>query len=257
VTLAARDLSVALGGRAVLESITFDSSPGELIAVLGPNGAGKSTLLRCLAGLHRPLTGTVTLSGRDLADWERRALARAVAYLPQSRAVHWPLAVRSAVALGRLPHGGSVQALAGAHAEAVERALSAMELTKLAHRPVTELSGGELARTLIARALAQEASVLLADEPSAGLDPAHQLGLFEGLRRLAAEGRIIFVALHDLSLAARFCDRVLLLKAGRIIGLGAPATVLTEEALARAYEIRARLIHIEGNPFVLPSSRLS
>jgi iron complex transport system ATP-binding protein len=150
-----------------------------------------------------------------------------------------------------------VQALAGAHAEAVERALSAMELTKLAHRPVTELSGGELARTLIARALAQEASVLLADEPSAGLDPAHQLGLFEGLRRLAAEGRIIFVALHDLSLAARFCDRVLLLKAGRIIGLGAPATVLTEEALARAYEIRARLIHIEGNPFVLPSSRLS
>lgn len=257
MTLAARDLSLALGGRTVLEGVTFDSSPGELIAVLGPNGAGKSTLLRCLAGLHRPLTGTVTLSGRDLADWERRALARAVAYLPQSRAVHWPLAVRSVVALGRLPHGGSVQALAGAHAEAVERALSAMELTKLAHRPVTELSGGELARTLIARALAQEASVLLADEPSAGLDPAHQLGLFEGLRRLAGEGRIVFVALHDLSLAARFCDRVLLLKAGRIIGLGAPATVLTEEALARAYEIRARLIHIEGNPFVLPSSRLS
>lgn len=257
MSLACQDLSVALGGRTVLAGVSLEAQPGKLIAVVGPNGAGKSTLLRSLAGLLKPAGGSVSLHGRDLALWDRRELARAIAYLPQSRVVHWPLAVRTIVALGRIPHGSSPQALAGENARVVERAIAAMELDELATRTVTELSGGELARVLMARALAQEASVLIADEPSSGLDPSHQLGLFERLRMLAAQERIVLVALHDLSLAARFCHRVVLLKGGMIAAAGPPASVLTEATLAEAYDIRARLVHIDGLPVVLPTSRLS
>lgn len=254
--LDAQNIAVALGGRRVLEGASLAAGSGELIAVVGPNGAGKSTLLRSMAGLLKPLAGSISLGGQELAGWDRTRLARAIAYLPQSRAVHWPLTVESVVALGRLPHGGGPERLKAADRPPVDAALSAMDLLKLRERPATELSGGELARVLVARALAQESQVLLADEPTAGLDPGHQLALFGKLRQIAAEGRTIVVALHDLSLAARFCDRIVLLKDGRSIADGPPDAVLSTEWLATVYGIEGRLVRVDGLPLVVTASEL-
>lgn len=254
--LEARDITVALGRRRVLEGASLAAAGGELIAILGPNGAGKSTLLRSMAGLLKPIAGAVTLDGTDVNAWDRAALARAIAYLPQSRAVHWPLSVENVVCLGRLPHGAGPGRMRPADRAAVEAALVAMDLIALRERPATELSGGELARVLVARALAQEAQTLLADEPTAGLDPAHQMALFDKLRRIAGEGRSVVVALHDLSLAARYCHRIVLLKDGRTLAAGPPDAVLSSERLAAVYGIEARLVRIDGLPLVVTASEL-
>lgn len=254
--LEARDIAVALGRRRVLEGASLAADPGEMIAVVGPNGAGKSTLLRSMAGLLQPLAGSISFGGREIANWNRDELARAIAYLPQSRAVHWPLTVEIVVSLGRLPHGSGPRGLKEADRAAVQAAITAMDLADLQSRPATELSGGELARVLVARALAQEAQVLLADEPTAGLDPGHQMALFGRLRQIAEEGRTIVVALHDLSLAARFCDRIVLLKEGRSVADGPPEAVLSSDWLAAAYGIEARLVRVDGLPLVVTASQL-
>jgi iron complex transport system ATP-binding protein len=249
MSLAAEDVHVTLRGRPVLHGISLEVAPGEILAVVGPNGAGKSTLLRTFAGLLAPVAGTITYDGRPLAGLDRRSLGRLIAYLPQERVVHWPMRVHSVVALGRLVHRGS----GGARdASAIAGALTAMDVAAFAERSVAELSGGERARVLVARALAQDAVVLLADEPTAGLDPAHALALFGHFKQLAAAGRSVVVALHDLSLAARFADRVLLLREGRALGMGPPRGVLTPQSLATAYDIRATVAEIAGLPVVLP-----
>jgi iron complex transport system ATP-binding protein len=249
MSLAAEDVHVTLRGRPVLQGVSLKVAPGEIVAVVGPNGAGKSTLLRTLAGLLAPSAGSVACDGRPLAALDRRSLGRLIAYLPQERVVHWPMRVRSVVALGRLVHRGS----GGARdASAIAGALAAMDVAAFAERSVAELSGGERARVLVARALAQDAVVLLADEPTAGLDPAHALALFGHFKQLAAAGRSVVVALHDLSLAARFADRVLLLREGRALGMGSPRAVLTPQSLATAYGIRATVAEIAGLPVVLP-----
>lgn len=254
--LEVQDIVVALGRRQVLGGASLQAAAGEMIAIVGPNGAGKSTLLRTMAGLLRPMAGSVLLDQRDLARWARADMARAIAYLPQARAVHWPMSVENVVALGRLPHGSGPGRLRGADRSAVHSALASMDLTELRTRPATELSGGELARALVARALAQEAQVLLADEPTAGLDPAHQMALFEKLRQIAAEGCTVIVALHDLSSAARYCDRIVLLKNGRTLADGPPDTVLSSDWLAEVYGIEARLVRIDGLPLVVTAAEL-
>ena len=226
-TLAASDIGVRIAGREILRDVALTISPGELIAVAGPNGAGKSTLLRVLAGLTQPDTGSVRLGDMDVRTMDRRSLGRAIAYLPQDRTVHWPLKVRAVVALGRIPH---------------------------ADRSIGELSGGERARVLIARALAQDAGILIADEPAAGLDPAHALALFETFVAIAAQGRAVIVALHDLSLALRYCPRTLLLKDGEVAASGHARDVLTEPMIARVYGITATIAEIAGVPCVIPVS---
>jgi len=248
----AQRLSVDLKGRAVLRGLDFVAHPGKLTAVIGPNGAGKSTLLRVIAGLIPPAAGTAALDGRPGSEWQRPALARALAYLPQERVVHWGLSARAVVGLGRLPYRPLGAGESAADLAAIDAALAAMDVAHLAHRPVLELSGGERARVLVARALAQEPRALLADEPAAGLDPAHQLTLFRHLAVLAAAGRTVVVALHDLSLAARFCHSIALLHAGRAIAAGAPQEVLTPEHLATAYGMTARYHTVDGVPVVLP-----
>jgi iron complex transport system ATP-binding protein len=248
----ARGLFVRLRSREVLSGLDFVAHPAELTAVIGPNGAGKTTLLRVLAGLLAPSSGTAALDGRAIAEWPPRELARALAYLPQERIVHWALDARAVVALGRLPYQPMGAGESAADAHAIAQALAAMDVGQLAARPVLEMSGGERARVLVARALAQEPRVLLADEPAAGLDPAHQLTLFQHFTALASAGRTVVVALHDLSLAARFCHRIVLMQAGRAVAAGTPEDVLRIEHLAAVYGIKARYALVEGVPVVLP-----
>jgi iron complex transport system ATP-binding protein len=244
-------LRMRLGLREVLRGLDVVAEPGQMTAVIGPNGAGKSTLLRVLAGLLTASAGEVTLAGRMLADVTPQARARSLAYLPQERTVHWALNARAVVALGRLPYQsmGAGESVADAHA--IDAALAAMDIAALADRPVLEMSGGERARVLVARALAQEPAALLADEPAAGLDPAHQLGLFHHFAALADAGRTVVVALHDLSLAARFCHSIVLMQAGRTVAAGAPRDVLTREHLAAVYGVDARYATIDEMPVVL------
>ena len=250
--LAADNISVRLKARAALDQVSLGLEPGRITAIVGPNGAGKSTLLRALAGLLPPFTGRITLGGRPIGEWDRSERARSLAFLPQNPVVHWPLAVRAVVALGRLPHRGTPAGESARDTEAIDAAMTATDVAAFATRPVSELSGGERARVLFARALAQEARFLLADEPTAGLDPAHALELFAILQRLAAEGRTIVVALHDLSLAARFCHDAVVLTGGRVVASGPSAETLTSERLSRAFGVAMATGQLDGVPVVIP-----
>jgi iron complex transport system ATP-binding protein len=243
------NLTFGYRGPAVLRDVSFAVGAGELVGLCGPNGAGKSTLLRLMLGLHAPSSGRVTLGGAPLDRLSRRQIARHAALLPQDAPAEVPLSVREAVALGRLPHLGRLQPETAADVEAVARALAATDTATLAERPLTELSGGERHRVHLARALAQEAPLLLLDEPIAGLDIAHQLAAMDLLRVTAGAGRAVVVALHDLALAARRCDRILLLAGGGLDADASPAQVLTRETLARVFGVRADVrIDASGRP---------
>lgn len=248
--LSAKGLVAQLQGRTVLHGIDIDAAPGTVTAVIGPNGAGKTTLLRALAGLVPVRHGSVLLDNLPLAHWTRPELARVLAYVPQERTVHWALDVRRVVALGRLPYQTHGAAETAGDAAAIDAALADMDVAHLGDRPATDISGGELARVLIARALAQQPTILIADEPAAGLDPAHQLALFRCFTRIAANGCSVIVALHDLSLAARFCHSIVLLQAGRVVAAGEPEKVLDAGHLRVAYGVAAQLHHIDGIPVV-------
>lgn len=238
-TLAASTVTVRLGDRAAVSDVSFALDTSGLVALAGPNGAGKSTLLKAIAGVLPVAQGRIMLDGQDLASWSPAERARAIAYMPQDRVVHWDLPARAVVALGRLPHRRAGAAETSADHMAIDRALARVDATPLASRPVLSLSGGERARILMARALAQEARVLLADEPAAGLDPAHQWALFNTLTSIAADGVRVLVAMHDLTLMSRYAARMVLLAKGRLVGDGAPADVLTPVVLADIYGVTA------------------
>ena len=257
MSLTATGISAQLGTRIVLKDFTTSIAPGDFVAVVGANGAGKSTVLKTLSGLLKPVAGTVSLDDADVASIKRRAFARLLAYLPQDRTVHWPLTVERVVALGRLPHRSFAAAENGADHSAIRIAMERMDVMQFAQRPIVALSGGEKARVLIARALAQEARYLVADEPTAGLDPAHSLTVFQEFARLATEGHAVITALHDLSLAARYSNRVILLKDGVCIADGSASSVLTKERLAQAFGIEAIVTTISGIPVILPAAPLT
>lgn len=256
MTLAAENVTLRLGGRQVLAGVSLAARPGALVGLIGPNAAGKTSLVRVMAGLVAPDTGAVTLDGMALAAVPRAARARAVAYLEQDAVCHWPLSVRRLVALGRLPWLGPFERPGPADAAAIDRALADAGIAALADRSVTRLSGGERVRAFLARALAGMPRILLADEPVASLDPYHQIGVMELLRAQAARGGAVVAVLHDLTLAARFCDRLVLLDRGRVAGEGAPATVLTGETIARVYGVAAAFGADADGPYVVPRRRL-
>jgi len=253
--IAAEGLAVRLGGRPVLDGVSLAVEAGELLGLIGPNGAGKSTLLRALAGLAAG-AGSVRLAGRPFGDWPARERARRLAYLPQSGPVHWDLPVRAVVALGRLPRLSPLRRAGPGDERAIDAAMAAAAVTGLAARSVETLSGGERARVLLARALAGEPQVLLADEPVAGLDPYHRLHVMEVLRARAEAGMAGIVVLHDLGLAARFCDRLLLLADGRAAAAGTPAEVLRPDLLGRVYGVAAEIVATSAGPAVVAVRRL-
>ena len=255
VTIAAEGLSVRLGRHPAVTGIDLKLTSGQLVGVIGPNGAGKSTLIRGLLGLVRPAAGRVTIDGADIAGLDRRAIARTIAYLPQGQTLHWPLSAERLVALGRLPHLGPLSRLSGADAAAIEAAMAQTDALHLKGRIATELSGGERARVLLARALAVGGLALIADEPLAALDPGHQIDVMALLRGQSRSGALVVTVLHDLSMAARCCDRLLLMDGGALVADGAPLDVLTHANLARVYGVTARIEPGE-EPLVLPTGRV-
>ncbi|MDB5713881.1 MAG: hypothetical protein JWO15_1278 [Sphingomonadales bacterium] len=255
VTVCLDKFSVAIGRRDVVQGINATLEPGTLIGIIGPNGAGKSTLLRAMLGLVPASGGAALVDGEPVASMARGAVARKIAYLPQGQTLHWPLTVERLVALGRLPHLAPMSSLSAIDLTAIEHAMARANVTPLRHRNATHLSGGERARVLLARALAVEAPALVVDEPLVSLDPGHQIDVMELLRQEARSGSLVVAVLHDLTMAARYCDRLLLMNGGRLVADGAPMDVLTTGNLASVYGIRA---FIEGNtvaPMVVPLER--
>lgn len=249
--LAIEDLSATLSGKRVVNGVSLTVEKGSFTGLIGPNGAGKSTFLRACLGLV-PASGTVRLDGVNLATLRTAERARHLAYLPQERETAWAMSVEVVVALGRMPHHARFSALIERDRAAVEAAIVRMDLAAFRHRAVTSLSGGERARVLIARALAQETPVLLADEPLAGLDPQHQIALMRLFRELASEGRIVIASMHDLTLAARWCDRLLLLREGHTFAEGPPEAVLTAKTLEDVYHVEAFIGAAAGGLIVQP-----
>jgi iron complex transport system ATP-binding protein len=251
--LEARGVQQQLGGREVLRGVDLRLRRGEMLGLIGPNGAGKSTLLRAITGLLEPQRGEILFDGRPLASFDDRARARRIAYLAQGGEAHWPLPVERLVAIGRLPHLSGWQQPGAADAAAVEAALRATDAWQFRTRSVSSLSGGERMRVMLARALAGGPELLLADEPVAALDPAHQIGVMSLLKAQAEAGGAVVAVLHDLTLAARYCDRLVLLAEGCVAAEGAPREVLSEETLARVYGVHACIGHSEeGALYVLP-----
>jgi iron complex transport system ATP-binding protein len=250
--LSAQGVSVALSGRTVLRDISLSLVSGHLVALVGPNGAGKTTLLRALAGLV-PCDGAIHVGGDALLSLSLRERARRFAYLPQGHIVHWPLPARDIVALGRYPHGATDPArLTVADSEAVLRAMQAADVVEFAARRVTELSGGERSRVALARVLAVEAPVILADEPTSSLDPRHQIDVMKTLRTAADRGTLVMVVTHDLGLAARFADTVLVLSDGRLVSQGAPAEALSEQVMANVFRISAFRAEYRRESVIVP-----
>lgn len=237
--LAAANLTLTRGGKRVVERLSAMLKPGQITAIVGPNGAGKSSALLGLAGLLEPAEGHVTLGGGALGALTPRSRAQAIGYLPQSPEVAWDLAVENCVALGRLPWRDRGEA-------EVAAALAALDLEALRHRPVSQLSGGERARVLLARVLAGSPRWILADEPLAALDLAHQHSLIAHLRACADAGQGVVVVLHDLALAINHADRVLVLKDGHLIADGPPELALSPEVIAKGWGVGVRWLGEPG-----------
>jgi iron complex transport system ATP-binding protein len=246
-SLAARGLTCRRGARTVLETVDVAFAAREVTAIVGPNGSGKTTLLRHLAGLDVAAAGRVDLDGTPLASLSLALRARRIAYLPQGASVYWPLLGRDLVALGRLPHGASLERpLAAVDAEAVEEALRRVDGVPFADRAIDTLSQGERARLLMARTLATQAEILLADEPVANLDPAYALDAMAVLRAEAVRGACVVVSLHDLGLAARFADRVIVLAGGKVAADGPADGALRPEIIDAAYGVSFRTVTLDG-----------
>ena len=232
-----------LGVKGRLEELTLALNPGEITAICGPNGAGKSTLLSCLAGLLKADAGHVALDGEWLGRLRPQERARALGYLPQSPEVAWDVSVEVLISLGRLPWRGAPATEAQA---AIDAAIAAMDLEDFRHRPVSQLSGGERARALMARVLATRPGWLLADEPLANLDLAHAAALVHRFREQAAAGRGVVLVLHDLSMAMNHADRVVVLDRGRLAADGPPVQALSEDVIARVWGCPARWLGEPG-----------
>jgi len=249
--LEADQLNVSIGSATILNNVSMQAMPGEMVGLIGPNGAGKSTLLSLLAGLNQPDSGSVSLDGADITSIDASSRARSIGWLAQMGEIHWPLSVHRLVSLGRYPHLSAWQKLNSDDERAIEHALHLTDSTHLANRDATTLSGGERARVLMARILAAKPSLLLADEPVSSLDLGHQIQTMDMLRRFATETQACIVVLHDLSLACRYCDRLYLMDKGRVRAHGEAATVLSKENIREVYGVEV-IAGCDTVPWIVP-----
>lgn len=261
VSLHARALNLVCDGNNILQKVDVSIHAGEFVGLIGPNGAGKSSLLRVMAGLHNAQSGSIELtqnqqSPQVLRDIPAQQRAQLLAYLPQHEIPAWPLQVEHLVGLGRAPWHKPMSGKSAQDRQAIERALTLTELLPLRQRTVTTLSGGELQRVLLARVFAGEPNIILADEPIAALDPYHQLHMMELLAEHAQQGGSVFAALHDLSMAARFCSRLILLHHGKVVADGNPIAVLTTENLANVYGVEAYVDCRDDGVVIIPCTRV-
>ncbi len=248
-------VSVSFNGRAAVDEVSFDLKAGEFVGLIGPNGAGKTTLLRSIARLV-PFTGQIYFQGQDTSDLDRSHLSKGIAYLAHGHTAHWPLAAKQVVALGRLPHLSPLQRPSPKDDAVINEIMLRADVTQFADRNIQTLSAGERARVMLSRALAVQAKLLLADEPVGSLDPYHQLQIMELLRELAQGGTTIVLVTHDLTLAARFCNRLILLADGKVVAEGDSGSVLSDENVAKAYRVETFRAEHDNEPFVLPWRRL-
>ncbi len=256
MTLRARDVRVAFNGRTVLDGIDLDVASGEWVGIIGPNGAGKTTLLKALAGLV-PADGSVRVDGEDISHLSGRRRAASIALVPQRPIIPAGITVLDYVLLGRTPYAGPLVGFSRTDLDAVERTLRRLDLLAFADRDLTTLSGGELRRTVIARALAQQTPVLLLDEPTAALDVGRQQEVMELVDQLRRERNVAVVgALHDLTLAGQFADRLVLLAGGRVVDEGRADAVLTPAAIRRHYGARVRIVDDGSGGIVVIPVRL-
>jgi iron complex transport system ATP-binding protein len=239
--LAAEALCIRRGGRAILDRVSVAAGQGEFIALVGNNGAGKSTLLAALAGLIAPDAGSVLLDGRAISSHGLATLARRRAYLPQSPRCEWPIPVERLIALGLTPVLPAFGGLADSQRARVDETIAALDLEEQRDQAATTLSGGELARAMLARALVGDPDILLIDEPVSGLDPRHTIDTLRRLRALTLGGKLVIASLHDLTLAARFSTRIVALKHGRLVADGATAEVLTGAMVHEVFDVVARV----------------
>ena len=237
----ATDLSFGVKGAVLVEKVSFRLAPGEFVALLGPNGAGKTSLLRASLGFEPLSAGAATLAGDDIVSLSPAMRARRISYLPQIRPLAWPNTVRDVVALGRFAHGAVLGRLSDIDAAAVDRAIAACALSDIQHRRTDTLSGGETARMHCARAFAAEAPLLIADEPTAALDPRHQFRILDLIADFVRQGGGALVVLHDVQLSARYASRLLWMKNGSIVADGPPAETLTTDRMEVVYGVRARV----------------
>jgi iron complex transport system ATP-binding protein len=252
-TLHADAVTAGYGDRAVLHACTLAVARGEVVAIVGPNGAGKSTLLRALSGLLRPSSGSVRLDGVDIATLARRELARRIAVVPQIFDTLFPFTVREVVALGRTARLGTFGGASRGDLAAIDRAIADLDLADLASRRIDRLSGGERQRAVLAMALAQEADVLLLDEPTVHLDPGHQVVMLRLVRELACtRGLAVAAVLHDLNLAAAMATRLVVLADGRIVCDAAPEAVISAELIREVFGPGLVVGRNDGRPIVLP-----
>ena len=255
--LQGKNLSLRFNGSDIVKDVSITINAGDFVGLIGPNGAGKTSLLRMLANLQQPDSGLIQLNDTNLNDIDRKQLAQTLGYLEQGAPAHWPLRVRRLVELGRLPHLSPWRQLTGKDKVIVDHAMAQAEVQHLSSRIISTLSGGERLRVLIARMFATEPNIVLADEPIAALDPYHQLHTMELFREHCDRGGSAVVVMHDLNMAARFCDRLMLLDQGTVACEGKVEQVLTEANLASVYSIRARLDHQASNGLtVIPSTRI-
>lgn len=250
--LTASGLHLGYGRTRIVDDVDAEFRPGALTVIVGPNGSGKSTLLRGLSGLLRPESGAVRIQGEDIREISPPRLARMRALLPQAPLPPEGLAVRELVARGRHPHRGVLAAWTAHDEAAVGGALEQVDLSDLADAPVESLSGGQRQRAWIALILAQEARVVLLDEPTTYLDMAHAVDVLAAVQRVARSERTVVAVLHDLTLAARFADRLIVMSGGKIVAVGSPRDVISAELLREVFGLCAQVVEIDGSPVVVP-----
>lgn len=240
--ISVEDLSMSFGDVQALSDVNLTVENGEIVGLVGPNGAGKTTLLGTVNGLVEPTTGTVKIDGDHVSTFSARELARRVATVPQETNLSFAFPVREVVAMGRTPYRSRFERVSATDRTHTERAMERTDIARFADRSIEEISGGERQRVVLARALCQNPDVLLLDEPTASLDVNHQIRTLSLVREFVAEGRAALCAIHDLSLAARFCDKLVLLADGKVLAAGTPETVLTEEHIERAFGTSAAVV---------------